>query len=433
MMIKYAEKIVWVLFAVLTLFLTFNRHGRSGDNNYHTETWADRGGYYVYLPACFKYDFNPAKFPDSIDHKTGDGFILDFENNRVVSKYTSGVAILQMPFYLIADVLAKPLKFKSDGFSRIYRRFIDVASVFYLLLGLVLLSRFMRTNYSNSTRRIVLSLLFFATNLFYYSIDDTGMSHVYSFSMFCVFLFLIQKTQYLLKISLLNSVLLGFVCGMIILIRPTNILFLLTYFFLDIENKNEIIERLKRIFNPRFIFVFLLFILLVLLPQISYWKFTYGVFLKYSYTNEGFNWLSPMLFNTWFSPFNGLFLYTPFYLIILLSMLLMVFHKVRNGYFVLILFGLISYVFASWWDWTFGCSFGARSFVEFLALFSIPLAYIVERIKSKNIFIKYGFWIIVFASIVYNLKMTYSYDECFYGAHAWDWQAYFDLLLKKTN
>ena len=46
-------------FIVITLFLTFNKHSKSGYYNYHSEIWADKAGYYVYLPAVFKFNFNP--------------------------------------------------------------------------------------------------------------------------------------------------------------------------------------------------------------------------------------------------------------------------------------------------------------------------------------------------------------------------------------
>jgi len=140
---KYLYTIGVLCFIGFTLFLTFNRHSKSGYYNYHSEIWADKAGYYVYLPAALKFNFNPNNFPDSVDIKTGNGFILDQENDKVITKYTYGVALLQMPFFGLAELLAKPLNFKQNGFSPIYHWSINISSVFYLFLGLFFLKKYL--------------------------------------------------------------------------------------------------------------------------------------------------------------------------------------------------------------------------------------------------------------------------------------------------
>src|SRR5262245_16874595 len=134
-----------ILCTALLLFLTFNRHSRSGYFNYHSEVWTDKAGYYVYLPAALKFSFNPLSFPDSIDVKTGNGFTLDFENNKVRTKYTYGVALMQLPFYFIADLLCPMLGQKPDGFSPVYQKMINVAAIFYVMLGCCALYAFLVT------------------------------------------------------------------------------------------------------------------------------------------------------------------------------------------------------------------------------------------------------------------------------------------------
>src|SRR5680860_135802 len=96
---RYLQIIGIILFSGILLFLTFNRHSKSKDLDYHSEIWADKAGYYVYLPAAIKYKFNPVNFPDSIDVKTGNGFMLDYEHKKIRTKYTCGVALMQLPFF----------------------------------------------------------------------------------------------------------------------------------------------------------------------------------------------------------------------------------------------------------------------------------------------------------------------------------------------
>ena len=430
------EIIYWVGKACLVgilLFLTFNRHSKSGYFNYHSEIWADKAGYYVYLPAAIKFNFNPNHFPDSIDSKTGNGFVLDYTNKKVRTKYTYGVSLMQLPFFCVAESLAESLGFKANGFSPIYHWSINIASVFYLILGLILLTRFLKVRFNNRVAIWVSISIFLGTNLYYYSIDETGMSHIYSFSLFCCFLYFLQKTHYLSTQNLWKNMLFGCIVGLIILIRPTNVIFLFSYFFLDTKSRSTLMERVKTLFHYKIFLPILLGAIIIIFPQLLYWKSIDGSFINYSYENEGFNWASPALLQTWFSPKNGLFLYTPFYFLILFSSINMVIKSARNGLFILILFFVISYVFSSWWDWKFGCAFGARSYVEYLALFSIPVAHIFNHILQLNKKKVIGFGLIVLVFIIFNLKMIYSYDGCFYGEQTWDWNTYFELIKSPTK
>ena len=197
---KLLKYLLFLLFSVIVMFLSFNRHSKSGVFNYHSEIWADKAGYYIYLPAVFNYNFNASLFPDSIAAKTGDGFRIDTTNNKVITKYSCGIAILQMPFYLAAGIFDD----SSDpgripGFTKANHAAINIAAVFYLLLGFFFLGRYLENRFHKPLVWLVLFVLFTATNLYYYSVDETGMSHVYSFFLFSLFLFLVQKTEYFKK------------------------------------------------------------------------------------------------------------------------------------------------------------------------------------------------------------------------------------------
>lgn len=422
----------YICFFALLVFLTFNKHSKSKNLDYHSEIWADKAGYYVYLPAAFKYSFNTTSFPDSIDKKTGNGFILDYSNNKVLTKYTYGVSLMQLPFFCIADFLAKPLGFKSNGFSKIYRWGIDFAAVFYVFFGLIFLKKYLRFRFNAKISFLVPIILFFGTNLYYYSIDETGMSHVYSFFLFSYFLYFIQKTKFLSKQSLWKYLMFGFLVGLIVLIRPTNILFLSCFIFLDIKYFPELVLRLKQVLEFKKLILIGLGVAFVFFPQFIYWDYSYNTLIHYSYENESFHWFSPKLLHLWFSPNNGLFLYTPFYFILLISLIYTIKNKILNGYFILFLFLILSYVLSSWWSWSFGCSFGSRSYVEYLALFSIPFAYLFRYIIKLNFKKTILIYLIILFFILFNLKLTYTYDYCFYGTN-WDWNAFVNLIISPTK
>ena len=430
---SYLNIIGIVFFLGIALFLTFNKHSKSGYFNYHSEIWADKAGYYVYLPAAVKFNFNSDNFPDSIDTKTGDGFTLDERNGRVLTKYTYGVALMQLPFFCLADLFAKPLNFENNGFSPIYHWSVNIASVFYLLLGLIFLFKFLNYQFDKQSSLLTIITIFLATNLYYYSIDETGMSHVYSFSLFSIFLYFLRITNYINKYGIWQNLTFGLLIGLIILIRPTNVLFVSTFLFLDINSQSEIFLRIKRLFHFKTLITITIGVLLIALPQILYWNYASGSFLDYSYGNEDFNWMNFKLLNTWFSPNNGLFIYTPFYLLVIVLLFLMIKNKKENGIYLLVLFLTISYTFSSWWAWSFGCSFGARSYVEYLSVFSIPIAYLFFKTKKLNAIKIASLVTLVIVLILFNLKMIYSYDDCFYGKNAWDWSWYIELVTSPTK
>ncbi len=421
-----------VLLFGLLLFLAFNKHSKSKTYSYQSVIWADRAGYNVYLPAAFNYGFDARLFPDSIDVKTGSGFSLNRTTGQVRTKYSYGVALLQTPFYLGAQLLAPIFNMDQSGYSPIYFAALYVAAVSYLFFGMLFLYRFLRFDYGINVSRVAITILFLGTNLYQYSIEESGMSHVYSFFLFSVFLYLLRRTSYLRNFGYGKVILFGLVSSLIVLVRPTNVIFLSAFFFLDATSIKELSIRLKSIFHFRTLIILLITALIIWLPQFIYWNYLSGQYIIYPYDEEGFNWMTPKFLYTWFAPLNGLFLYTPLYVLLIIGMVKMWLNRVGNGMFLTCLFVVISYVFASWWDWSFGCSLGARSFVEYLAVFSLSLCYLIDISMSKKqsrIFL----FAVLFLLIGFNLKLIYSYDMCFFGDGIWDWNHYLSLIVGPTK
>lgn len=172
------------------------------------------------------------------------------------------------------------------------------------------------------------------------------MSHVYSFCLFSIILFFLEKWiehPHRLRYPYLLSVLVG----LILVVRPTNIFFIIfaVLTFTLVLRK----PLLKHLLGLRF-FDFFILIGLCLLPvfmQMAYWKYAFGQWLVYSYKHETFQWLSPDLLTFLFAPMNVLFLYTPFYLVMLTSFIYLILHwqYVAQGLMGLFIFIFLSYVF----------------------------------------------------------------------------------------
>lgn len=414
-----------ILFFILPLsvFLTFNKHSKSRPDSYKSVIWADAAGYYVYLPSWFLYK-NVSEFPDSIEIKTGDGFSLNLADNNVFTKYTSGVALMQLPFFAVSHISAK-LFSSPNGFSILYQYGVMMAAVFYGCFGLWYICKFLMIQHDKIAAFLVTISFYLCTNLFYYTIDASGMSHVYSFFLLTVFMFYSAKFILYKRFQFLP--ILFPVLALAVLIRPTNILFAIFLLFYDVNNLEELKSRFKLLFEqPRFLVYAIVISIMVFIPQLTYWFRVSGNALFYSYGNEGFsNWYQPKLLEIWFSTKNGLLLYSPFLLLSIFGIVLMILNKKMNGWLIAVTFIVASYLFASWHDWTFGCSYGSRSFVEYYPLMSIPVAFIFSQVQA--IYQKVILLIFTSICLYLNFDIIYYYDGCFYG-DVWDFQEYLKLL-----
>ncbi|TAL60861.1 MAG: hypothetical protein EPN85_06255 [Bacteroidetes bacterium] len=414
--------ILLLLFSVF-LFLAFNKHSKDDHQSYQSVLWADASGYYVYNPIWFIYGNDCSSMPDSIRFKTGTGFSFNEKTGNIITKYTSGVAILQAPFFLVAHILSGPMGFPSDGFSPIYHGAIMIAGTFYGLLGLLFSFLFLKKYFLEKISLITVSVFFLGTNLFYYTLDASGFLHVYSFFLISAIAYLTTKIYKAPLFKFFLPLLVSL--ALVMLIRPTNIILVIfIFFFGNTFSFPENIAFFRQHLKP--VFISLLISLSILIPQLIYWSQSFNSPIVYSYGEEGFPFLlSPKLIPVWFSTNNGLFTWAPVLFTGVAGMAMALWKKDRNGIIITVIFLLSSYVFSSWWNYWFGCAMGARSFVEYYPLLMFPFTYVISQIKSK---VGMALLFVFFAGCIWiNLNIIYYYDGCFYGGE-WDWNAYFKLV-----
>lgn len=419
-------KLVLYLLLPIIVFLSLNKHSKDKEKSYHDVIWADAAGYYVYNAIWHIYGHDIASYPDSIDVKTGNGFFINTTSKKIETKYYSGTAILQTPFFYVAHVLAKPLGFEPNGFSKIYTYGLYFAGIIYSYLGLFFLYHFLKRHVSGTISILSVILLFTSTNLYYYSIDAPGMSHVYSFFVFSLIIYLTPR--FIERTSIITSILYLVLLMLAILIRPTNLFIGIFPFVYNLNSFNEITKRIQQLIKPKVDYlVGVIASLAIAIPQILYWKSTSGNLLSDAYKNETFsNWNSPKLLEVWFSTNNGLFTYTPIVFLFLIGIYVLKKKHKTMAIGILFTFLAISYAFASWWNWWFGCSFGARSFVEYYALLIIPFAYLLKS-ASENKGQLIILALLIGFSCYLNLSIEYYYDGCFYG-ETWDFTSFFKLI-----
>ena len=310
---------------------------------------------------------------------------------------------------------------QKSGYDIIFHQAIDVAASFYFVLGLFFIYKLL--NNTKNQEKIALTLLFATsgTNLLYYAIWETGMSHVYSFSLFAILLFLLSKKIFSHRLILISLI--------ILIVRPINIVFLMPILvFFDVANKNEFGIRIRNLVNIKNFILTVIYSTLLFSPQLMYNNYAFGSWKANSYQNEGFTYLNnPKILEILFAPNNGLFLYAPILAVLFVAIILKFEYLKKVGYLPILLLAIYTIMYASWWSYTLGCGFGHRGFVDILPVFIYSLFHALNATNSKFLYA------LIFVLCLYTMKLTFSYDSCFYGKWDWDWQAYQHLILTKVK
>lgn len=374
--------------------------------------------YYSYLPATF-IERDPALhfLDDTTRNFAGRYWHLDAPNGGHIFKMSMGMSYLYSPFFFAGHVAAIVKGKPTDGFSRPYQFFMSFSGWFYMLLGLWFLRKVLLNFFSEHVTALTLVILGMGTNLFFYSVQEGPMTHAPNFFLFSLILFLTIKWHQ--EATWFQSIALGLALGLATLIRPTNILIALVPFLYNVYSIHSVRGKWQWMLNyyHKLITIAICFIL-PWIPQFLYWKIITGHWLYYSYgTDENFFFLKPRILETLFSFRKGLFIYTPLMFVAFTGLFIM---RKRLPAFssAIWVFTLLNiYVISSWWCWWYGGSFGLRAYIEMFALWSIPLAIIIEMIFKMKPILKTGAIAMLVLLVLFNIFQSIQYWR---GAMHWD-------------
>ncbi len=384
--------------------------------------------YYAYLPAALIFhDLNfsfvktlPADFKGKIWLQTAP-------NGKPILRMTMGLAFLWLPFFLGAHIFAKVIGIEALGYSWPYSFSIFAAAIFYLFIGLVFLRKILMKYFSEMITGITLLLIVLATNMIFYVISEPGMSHVYNFSLITIFVFV--TLNWVEKPTIVSTLIMGLLAGLITLIRPVNGLVLVFPALLSVNSWQEIRNRLTE--RWKLILMAGLVAVLVVLPQMLYWKAQTDHFIFNSYMDAGrFYFLRPHVLNGLFSFRKGWFIYTP---VMLLSVSGLFFLKRYSKEFlraIPVFLVLTIYVIFSWWCWWYGGSFGARPMIDTYGIMAIPLAAFLSFFMDQSVWQKrlVGLTLVILISL--NQFQTYQYRISLLHWDSMTGKAYKGIFLK---
>ncbi|GAA3999115.1 hypothetical protein GCM10022408_07560 [Hymenobacter fastidiosus] len=341
---------------------------------------SDSAGYYLYLPAAIvHHDLRQLGFRDEMvaryhptprfEHASRDSVSRNF-----VLKYSSGLALQELPFFLIAHTLAGPLGYPADGYSQPYQWAILLASLLVAVLGLWLVRRALLPRFGEWPTALTLLILVLGTNYLNYSAGQGAMTHNWLFTWYAVLLLL--TPSFYARPTLRKALGIGATVGLMALTRPTDILAVLLPLLWGVSFDRAGL-RARLAFWRHHLGLLLAAALAgaaLLSVQAFYWHYATGSWIYYSYGQEGFDWLQPHLWLGIFSFRSGWLMYSPMLLTALVG-----FWPLRRqqpaafwamlGYFVLFL-----YVTFAWSQWTYGGALGQRAMVQSYAVLAWPMA-----------------------------------------------------------
>ena len=231
----------------------------AGKNNF---VW-DVFGYYSYLPATF---CNNGSFEwTGNNNSTGHNPVGPLKTH--LPKYTYGMSVMYAPFFALGYIIAESQQSALDGFSEPFASSVRWGSIFYVLLGIFFLRKFLLFFFSMTfVVTAVLTMCLFGTTLFMNTFIQSEMTHGYLFCLFSVFLYLTYKWHHEQRFKF--TILIAFILGLISLIRPTEIFIVLFFIFWNIKSIRDIKPKINFFLkNSIHLIVMLVVVILMWIPQ----------------------------------------------------------------------------------------------------------------------------------------------------------------------
>ncbi|MBL7925349.1 MAG: hypothetical protein JNK61_00440 [Bacteroidia bacterium] len=370
---------------------------------------SDAVSYYSYLPAFF------------IQHDLGLQFLSDTNfivpanaywhhkshTNKPVFKMTMGWAIMYLPAFIVADTYMKVVQPNRTGFETPYHLAIALFTLLYAVMALCILRMVLLSFFDESVTALTLLIVALTTNVTCYVTVEGGSVHMLNFCLACALIY--YTIQWHRRPLYKYMVAIGFTIAILALIRPTNLIWILFPLLYNVTDLKSFAQKIKHlVLQQRHWITLVVCCMLIVLPQVLYWHQQTGKWIYYSYTDEGFFWLSPKLYQILFSFRKGWFIYTPVMFLAVMGLTLM--PRRLNNLFVpvTVVFFLALYITACWWCWWYGGSYGMRPLIDFYPLLALPLACILQQALQVN---RKFLLLLLMVLTVWNLYTTYQYKR----------------------
>mgnify|MGYP002622963995 FL=1 len=426
--LKYAATILIAFVYIISAIYTNNlQYGK-------TPIKQDPAGYYCYLPSVFiyhnlnsgylfwKHEF-ARNYYKEYGYQPERWFLYHGKNGRWVIKFSCGVALCELPFFLTACLCSKICGFPIDGYSFFFKLFFIICNLTFSFLGLYALYKLLKSYFKEQIAIITIIITALCTNYYYYSCIVIGMSHIFNF--FFATVLLHNWLSFLKEQTIKKFCISSFCMGMIVLIRPTDCVYgIFLFMLLALDKKLPIFITFLKSCRIKVLY-FVACFFSPLLVQMIFWKFAAGTFVFYSYANEGFDFLHPHILDGLLSIKKGWLIYTPIMIFALAGLKLC-----RKNYSIALLIALAihCWIVFSWWSWWYGGSFGCRVMILFYPALAIPMAKLLGKVKTKFAIFAVGFIIAFFS--YWNVLQSYQVQKGILHYENTDWELYKKSLFR---
>jgi hypothetical protein len=354
----------------------------------------DVSGYYTYLPAIFIYkDLRHLQYFDSLHSlyqptpEVYEYFTPQGANYRC-AKYSMGQAVFMLPFFLVAHYIVAPaMQAPLDGYSLPYQLCIGWGMLLYACIALWYLRKVLLYYFSDVVTAITVLIIVCCTNYLNYAGIETGMTHS---SVFCLYALILYNTiQFYKRYTAWRSCVIGLLCGLAMLTRPTEIISLLLPLLWGVATLQDFKKRIIFLFTHlQYLIILGISCAAVFSLQLFYWKWLSGHWFVYSYQDQGFDWLHPHHIGGLFSYGSGWLTYNPIMWLILPGWYLL--WRKHKAIFAAsfawgVLYIYIAYAWCIWW-------YGHRAMVQSYVVYSLPMAAMVQYLLQ----IKWRKYLLVF-------------------------------------
>jgi len=373
----------------------------------------DGWGYYQYLPGLI-----------GTHHWEHLPWACILPNASGLDLFTSGVALLQLPWFLLGHAAAWASGSPMDGYSAPYALCILLGVSVYTGIGTGLLFHALRRRFTLPISLAVPLLLFIGTNLYYYTTRQPSMSHAYAYFLFAALHYLVVRNAERPTPWRTAGILV--VCSLAVLIRQLHAVVVLFPLFYLTDGLQGLKARLRWSTQQRVVTLLGAGVALLLwLPQLAYWHLITDrwFIFPYGYKGEHFEFLlHPHLADVLFGVINGWWVYTPMMVLVCGALVWMAARRIDGGRLLLAMVVVVWYTYAAWWCWWLGGAFGHRGFVEYYALLSIPLAWGLQEVLTRCRRWRIPVALVLAVCILANLRMTEHYIPS-WSEPGWSWAA----------
>lgn len=402
------SKYSFIVGLLIAIFFTYSyslKISESLNNQKNCICAYDGFGYYMYLPAVFSQNTLKMKkeWAQGLQNEYCDEIyayqLIEQRNGNNIDVYHMGLSFVQLPSYLVADIFAKVLGYKNDGFSKPYQIAFLINALLFILFGIYYLRKLLLLFFNEKISAVLLLVTFFATNYYFTALYQYDLAHVYLFTLNTAFLlYLFKYSEERKKKYLIFS---AIILGLTFAIRPTQVIWGVIPLIYLYNNKPNLSSFWKEIL------LFPLFAIIWNIPHLLYWKIVGGeLFLPNLHTEE-IILTDPNLIDFLFSYRKGWLLYTPVFILSFIGFFSL-YKKNKLLFWSTITFSfLYIYILSSWECWWYASSFGSRPMTEAYPLLILPIGYLLG--STHQILVRIMIGLFIASTLALNLFQS---EQC---------------------